>query len=103
MKEYTIAELPPELLLIGTEEDREKFLPAIIGIAKDKSRLAYSWDLLVECFMEAWGSRMGTSSRARRLQRTRFFVFPGTTRPGPPGTDKAHRQEQGIRSSTSKK
>ena len=55
MKEYTIAELPPELLLIGTEEDREKFLPAIIGIAKDKSRLAYSWDLLVKCFMEAWG------------------------------------------------
>lgn len=38
--------------LIG-DSDREKYYPAIIGLAKDKSHIAYSYEKLVECFAEA--------------------------------------------------
>ena len=38
--------------LIGNE-DREKYYPAIIGIARDLSRVVYSFEKLVECFMKA--------------------------------------------------
>lgn len=38
--------------LIG-DADREKYYPAIIGLAKDKSHVAYSFEKLVTCFMKA--------------------------------------------------
>ena len=37
--------------LIG-DKDREDFYPAIIGLAKDMSHVAYSFERLCECFME---------------------------------------------------
>lgn len=37
--------------LIG-DNDREDFYPAIIGLAKDKSCVAYSFERLCECFMK---------------------------------------------------
>lgn len=37
--------------LIGNE-DRENYYPAIIGLAKDKSHVAYSYERLVACFMK---------------------------------------------------
>lgn len=42
--------------LIG-DTDRVKYYPAIIGIARDLSRVVYSYDKLVKCFMKAnnWG------------------------------------------------
>ena len=41
--------------LIGNT-DRRDFYPAIIGLAKDKSHVAYSFEKLVRCFMakEGW-------------------------------------------------
>ena len=41
--------------LIG-DSDREAFYPAIIGLAKDKSHIAYSYEKLTRCFMnkEGW-------------------------------------------------
>ena len=38
--------------LIG-DTDRRNYYPAIIGIAKDNSRVVYSRPLLITCFMEA--------------------------------------------------
>lgn len=38
--------------LIG-DSDRRKYYPAIIGLAKDYSYVAYSREKLVECFMQA--------------------------------------------------
>ena len=38
--------------LIGTD-DRETFYPAIIGLAKDNSHVAYGFEKLAECFMKA--------------------------------------------------
>lgn len=37
--------------LIG-DSDREDFYPAIIGLAKDNSHVAYSLEKLAECFMK---------------------------------------------------
>lgn len=37
--------------LIGND-DRRAFYPAIIGLAKDKSHVAYSLEKLAECFMK---------------------------------------------------
>ena len=49
----SIAELETfDFYLLG-DADREKYYPAIIGIAKDKSHVAYSFEKLVTCFMEA--------------------------------------------------
>lgn len=39
--------------LIG-DTDRKKYYPAIIGLAKDKSHVAYSRRLLISCFAEAY-------------------------------------------------
>ena len=39
--------------LIGDEKERQNYYPAIIGIAKDNSRVVYSRPLLITCFMEA--------------------------------------------------
>lgn len=53
MKTLTIKELEQfDFYLIG-DSDREKYFPAIIGLAKDKSHIAYSFEKLVTCFMEA--------------------------------------------------
>lgn len=38
--------------LIG-DNDRQKYYPAIIGVAKDLSHVAYSRDRLIDCFMKA--------------------------------------------------
>lgn len=47
---YTTEQLESfEFYLIG-DEDREAYYPAIIGIAKDRGHIAYSFDKLVECF-----------------------------------------------------
>ena len=35
------------------DSDREKYYPAIIGLAKDKSHIAYSREKLIECYMKA--------------------------------------------------
>lgn len=40
--------------LIG-DSDRQKYYPAIIGIAKDLSHVAYSRDKLIDCYMEVEG------------------------------------------------
>ena len=40
--------------LIG-DKDREDFYPAIIGLAKDMSHVAYSFEKLAECFMKQNG------------------------------------------------
>lgn len=37
--------------LIG-DTDREKYYPAIIGLARDLSRVVYNYDKLIECFMK---------------------------------------------------
>ena len=53
MRTMSIAELETfDFYLIG-DSDREKYYPAIIGLAKDKSHIAYSYEKLVTCFMEA--------------------------------------------------
>lgn len=38
--------------LIG-DSDRREYYPAIIGLAKDNSHVAYSRDKLIQCFMES--------------------------------------------------
>lgn len=40
--------------LIG-DKDREAFYPAIIGVAKDLSHVAYSYERLTQCFMKEEG------------------------------------------------
>lgn len=40
--------------LIG-DNDRQKYYPAIIGVAKDLSHVAYSRDRLIDCFMKSEG------------------------------------------------
>ena len=40
-----------DFYLIG-DRDREDYYPAIIGIAKDKSHIAYSREKLIECYMK---------------------------------------------------
>lgn len=53
MRTIKIAELEQfDFYLIGNA-DREKYYPAIIGLAKDKSHIAYSFGKLVICFMES--------------------------------------------------
>jgi hypothetical protein len=39
--------------LIGNDE-RRNYYPAIIGVAKDLSHVAYSYERLVRCFMDAY-------------------------------------------------
>ena len=62
MKKYTLEELGdicPEAIMIGSEDERKAYLPAIIGVAKDNSHIAYSGEKLVRCFMDKndwdWG------------------------------------------------
>jgi hypothetical protein len=38
--------------LIGTNDERRSYYPAIIGVAKDLSHVAYSFERLCECFMD---------------------------------------------------
>ena len=37
------------------DKDREAFYPAIIGVAKDLSHVAYSYEKLTQCFMQKEG------------------------------------------------
>ena len=53
MRTMKIAELETfDFYLIG-DTDREKYYPAIVGLAKDKSHIAYSRERLIACYMEA--------------------------------------------------
>ena len=53
MRTMRIAELETfDFYLIG-DTYREKYYPAIIGLAKDKSHIAYSREKLIECYMKA--------------------------------------------------
>lgn len=53
MRTMRIAELETfDFYLIG-DTDREDYYPAIIGLAKDKSHIAYSREKLIECYMKA--------------------------------------------------
>jgi hypothetical protein len=51
--EKELEEVCPLAIMIGTEQERSKYNPAIIGIAKDNSHIAYSFEKLVSCFMRA--------------------------------------------------
>lgn len=56
MTVYTEKELEdvcPEAIMIGSEQERSKYNSAIIGIAKDNSHIAYSFEKLISCFMKA--------------------------------------------------
>lgn len=56
MTVYTEKELEdvcPLAIMIGSEQERSKYNSAIIGVAKDNSHIAYSFEKLVSCFMEA--------------------------------------------------
>lgn len=51
-----IAETAQDAIMIGAEgQEREKLLPAIIGIDYNSSRIIYSRPKLVQCFMEMDG------------------------------------------------
>ena len=53
MRTMKIAELETfDFYLLG-DTDREDYYPAIIGLAKDKSHIAYSRERLVECYMKS--------------------------------------------------
>ena len=53
MRKMRIVELETfDFYLLG-DSDREKYYPAIIGLAKDKSHIAYSREKLIECYMKA--------------------------------------------------
>ena len=53
MRTMRITELETfDFYLLG-DSDREKYYPAIIGLAKDKSHIAYSREKLIECYMKA--------------------------------------------------
>lgn len=41
-----------DFYLIG-DRDREDYYPAIIGLAKDKSHIAYSRERLISCYMKS--------------------------------------------------
>ena len=46
----------PELVMIGSEgPDRERFIPAIVGIDYNAGRLIYSRPKLVECYVKSDG------------------------------------------------
>ena len=52
MRTMRIEELETfDFYLLG-DSDREKYYPAIIGLAKDKSHIAYSREKLIECYMK---------------------------------------------------
>lgn len=62
MLEYTVDQLESfEFYLIG-DEDREDYYPAIIGIAKDRGHIAYSFERLVQCFVRSkkWTTKEAT-------------------------------------------
>ena len=53
MRTMRIAELETfDFYLIG-DRDREDYYPAIIGLAKDKSHIAYSRERLISCYMKS--------------------------------------------------
>jgi len=54
MKKYTVEEFREEfadVILVGSEEDNAKYMPAIIGAAKDGSHVVYSFAKLAACFV----------------------------------------------------
>lgn len=69
MLEYTTDQLESfEFYLIG-DEDREAYYPAIIGIAKDRGHVAYSFDKLVDCF-----AKQNNWTREEALEWVEFNV-----------------------------
>ena len=45
----------PSAILIGSDEERKSYFPAIIGIDYNAGRVVYSRDKLVECFVSCSG------------------------------------------------
>ena len=39
-----------EAVLIGSEDEREKYFPAIVEVDCEKGKVTYDYDLLAECF-----------------------------------------------------
>lgn len=46
------SEHPDAILIGGNEEERNKFLPAIVGFDRNNGRAIYSREKLIECYME---------------------------------------------------
>lgn len=66
--------------LIG-DSDREKYYPAIIGIARDLSRIVYSFEKLVECFMKANDWDWDTASEWVEYNVERALPYYGSCAP----------------------
>lgn len=46
----------PEAVLIGKQgEDRERFIPAVVGFDNNNGRVIYSRDKLIDCYVESDG------------------------------------------------
>lgn len=59
-----------EAVLIGNEQERENYYPAITHLDKTKGRVTYDYDLLVECFANQylrWNSGEPDYDRERAI------------------------------------
>lgn len=51
-----LAEKCPEAVLIGNPgEDRERFIPAVVGFDNNNGQVIYSRDKLIDCYVESDG------------------------------------------------
>lgn len=50
VKEFLKKDSMKEAVLIGSEDEREKYYPAIVGFDEEKGRVIYDYGLLCECF-----------------------------------------------------
>lgn len=66
--------------LIG-DNDRQKYYPAIIGLAKDLSHVVYSYQKLVECFMDLEGWDCDEAIEWINSNVERSLVYYGSTAP----------------------
>lgn len=58
IKEFidVLAEEHPEAVLIGNPgEDRERFIPAVVGFDNNNGQVIYSRDKLIDCYVESDG------------------------------------------------
>ena len=81
MIEYTTEQLESfEFYLIG-DEDREDYYPAIIGIAKDRGHVAYSFEKLVDCYVRSnnWTREEATEWVEYNVERA--LPYYGATAP----------------------
>jgi hypothetical protein len=52
VKEFLKKDSMKEAVLIGSEDEREKYYPAIVGFDEDKGRVVYDYGLLCQCFSD---------------------------------------------------